>query len=58
MAQVPVLASFDISASHQVPDFPAAKARDASFAFVKDTAGLGYVDPNHLRTTARGSPTA
>jgi hypothetical protein len=44
VAQVPVLASFDISSSHQVPDFPAAKARDASFAFVKDTAGIGYVN--------------
>jgi GH25 family lysozyme M1 (1,4-beta-N-acetylmuramidase) len=42
------LAGFDISASQGIPDFAAAKAQGAVFAFVKDTAGVGYVNPNYL----------
>ena len=48
-AQQPVtLAGFDISASQGVPDFAAAKAAGATFAFVKDTAGMAYQNPNYL----------
>ena len=48
-AQQPAtLAGFDISASQGVPDFAAAKAAGAVFAFVKDTAGVGYQNPNYL----------
>ncbi|WP_233157004.1 MULTISPECIES: GH25 family lysozyme [Amycolatopsis] len=42
------LAGFDISASQGVPDFAAAKAAGARFVFVKDTAGVGYANPNFL----------
>ncbi|GHF51548.1 hypothetical protein GCM10017566_25910 [Amycolatopsis bartoniae] len=42
------LAGFDISESQGVPDMAAAKAAGAVFAFVKDTAGTGYVNPNFL----------
>jgi len=42
------LAGFDISASQGVPDLAAAKAAGAVFAYVKDTAGVGYVNPNFL----------
>lgn len=42
------VAGFDISASQGVPDFAAAKAAGATFAFVKDTAGVGYQNPNFL----------
>ncbi|NKQ52578.1 hypothetical protein HFP15_06760 [Amycolatopsis sp. K13G38] len=31
-----------------MPDFAAAKAAGATFAFVKDTAGVGYQNPNFL----------
>ncbi|WP_435155268.1 GH25 family lysozyme [Amycolatopsis sacchari] len=46
--QQATLAGFDISASQGVPDFNAAKANGAAFAFIKDTAGVGYVNPNFL----------
>ncbi|WP_325703244.1 GH25 family lysozyme [Amycolatopsis sp.] len=46
--QPATLAGFDISESQGMPDFAAAKAAGASFAFVKDTAGVGYVNPNYL----------
>ncbi|WP_236793530.1 GH25 family lysozyme [Amycolatopsis sp. GM8] len=42
------LAGFDFSASQGVPDLAAAKAHGAVFAFVKDTAGVGYVNPNYV----------
>ncbi|WP_229874232.1 GH25 family lysozyme [Amycolatopsis deserti] len=42
------IAGFDISASQGVPDFAAAKAAGAHFVFVKDTAGVGYANPNFL----------
>ncbi|KAA9154524.1 hypothetical protein FPZ12_031885 [Amycolatopsis acidicola] len=42
------LAGFDISESQGVPDLNAAKAAGATFAFVKDTAGVGYANPNYL----------
>jgi len=42
------LAGFDISASQGVPDFAAAMAAGARFVFVKNTAGVGYVNPNFL----------
>ncbi|NYI92120.1 GH25 family lysozyme M1 (1,4-beta-N-acetylmuramidase) [Amycolatopsis endophytica] len=42
------VAGFDISASQGVPDFGAARAAGAGFVFVKDTAGVGYVNPNYL----------
>ncbi|NIH80543.1 GH25 family lysozyme [Amycolatopsis viridis] len=42
------VAGFDISASQGVPDFAAAKAAGAGFVFVKDTAGVGYANPNYL----------
>ncbi|TNC25500.1 hypothetical protein FG385_15115 [Amycolatopsis alkalitolerans] len=42
------LAGFDISASQGVPDLAAAKAHGAVFAFVKDTAGVAYVNPDYL----------
>lgn len=42
------LAGFDISESQGVPDFAAAKAHGAAFAIIKDTAALGYVNPNFL----------
>jgi GH25 family lysozyme M1 (1,4-beta-N-acetylmuramidase) len=46
--QAAPLAGFDISASQGVPDLAAAKAHGAFFAFVKDTAGVGYANPNYV----------
>jgi GH25 family lysozyme M1 (1,4-beta-N-acetylmuramidase) len=43
------LAGFDISAWQKLPDFAAAKARGAAFAFVEATVGTGYVNPVFLR---------
>ena len=42
------VAGFDISASQGVPNLAAAKAAGGGFAYVKDTAGVGYVNPNFL----------
>jgi GH25 family lysozyme M1 (1,4-beta-N-acetylmuramidase) len=39
------LSGFDISAWQKLPDFAAAKARGAAFAFVEATLGTGYVNP-------------
>lgn len=42
------LAGFDFSESQGLPDLAAAKAAGAVFAFVKDTAGVGYANPDYL----------
>ncbi|MFD2417009.1 GH25 family lysozyme [Amycolatopsis pigmentata] len=43
------LTGFDISAWQKLPDFAAAKANGAAFAFVEATLGTGYVNPVFLQ---------
>lgn len=42
------LAGFDFSEWQGVPDLAGAKADGAVFAFVKDTAGVAYVNPSYV----------